>query len=272
MPAYAFRSCGTPRGGRAAGADQMGFPPQKREKGWKVHGFDLTWNTGLLVHAAALLQVFGFLNRRQLVLRSLTLAGSLVYLAYYYFYPAAPLWGAMFWSGVLALANLVGIVRVLLERRAGHPDQHHDSFLNIMKVLTPGEFRRLMQMAEWRVAEQTTQLTREGQTAPSLYFVTGGQVEVGRNGKDMTLGPGIFIGEISFLLNGGATADVFAPAGTAYIEWPQEKLRKAIDRTPTLGTSLERLFNQELARKLVNSWEPVVPKPVVSKTAALFGS
>lgn len=219
-----------------------------------MYELDLTWSTGLLVHAAALLQVLGFLNRKQLVLRSLILAGSLVYLAYYYFHPEEPLWGAMFWSSVLALANLVGIVRVILERRATHSSEHHDSFLNIMKVLTPGEFRRLMQMAEWRVAEQTTQLTREGETASSLYFVTGGQVEIGRGGKDITLGPGIFIGEISFLLDGAATADVSAPSGTEYIEWPKERLRRAIDRTPTLGTSMERLFNQELARKLVVSW------------------
>ena len=210
--------------------------------------------TGLLVHAAALLQVLGFLNRRQLVLRGLTLTGSLVYVAYYYLYPAEPLWGAMFWSVVLALANAVGIARVILERRACHPNMQHDSFLTIMKVLTPGEFRRLMQMAEWRVAEQPTQLTREGEVAPSLYFVTGGEVQVGRNGKALTLGPGAFIGEISFLLNDAATADVSAPAGTEYIEWPREKLRKAIDRTPALGSSMERLFNQELARKLVNSW------------------
>lgn len=219
-----------------------------------MQSLDLAWSTGLLVHAAALLQVFGFLNRKQLALRSLTLAGSLVYLAYYYFHPDKPLWGAMFWSSILALANLVGIVRLLLERRVGDGNQHHDSFLNIMKVLTPGEFRRLMQMAEWRVAEKNTQLTREGEVAPSLYFVTGGQVEVGRGGKGLTLGPGAFIGEISFVLNGAATADVCAPAGTEYIEWPQATLRKAVDRTPSLGISLERLFNQELARKLVTSW------------------
>lgn len=33
-----------------------------------------------------------------------------------------------------------------------------------------------------------------------------------------------------------------------------EALHKVIERSPTLGPSMERLFNQELARKLVNSW------------------
>lgn len=219
-----------------------------------MQDFSVVGSTGLLVHAAALLQVFGFLNRRQLALRGLTLAGSLVYLSYYYLHPAEPLWGAMFWSGILASANAVGIVRVVLERRARHPSMQHDSFLNIMKVLSPGEFRRLLQMAEWRVAVQPVQLTREGAVAPSLYFITGGEVEVGRNGQKKMIGAGSFIGEISFLTNDAATADVRAPAGTEYIEWPQEKLRRAIERTPALGTSMERLFNQELARKLVDSW------------------
>ena len=219
-----------------------------------VQDLTVAGTTGLLVHAAALLQVFGFINRKQLMLRGLTLTGSLVYVAYYYLYPAEPLWGAIFWSVVLAGANGVGILRVVLERRARHPSMQHDSFLNIMKVLSPGEFRRLMQMAEWRVANQTTRLTCEGERAPSLYFITQGEVEIGRNGKTVKLGPGAFVGEISFLTNDAATADVFAPRGTEYIEWPHATLRKAIDRTPALGLSMERLFNQELARKLVNSW------------------
>ena len=146
----------------------LGEPPSRPGVEAMYH-FDLTWSAGLLVHLAALLQVLGLLNRRQLMLRGLILAGSLVYIAYYYFYPEMPLWGAMFWSAVLALANLVGITGLILERRARHPHDHHDSLVNIMKVLTPGEFRRLMQMAEWRVAEQTTQMTRDGEPAASLF-------------------------------------------------------------------------------------------------------
>ncbi|WP_299395201.1 cyclic nucleotide-binding domain-containing protein [Pelagibius sp.] len=216
--------------------------------------FDLALNAGLLVHAAALLQVLGFLNRGQLTLRCLVLAGNLLYIPYYYFHPDDPLLGAIFWSSVLALAGLIGILRLLHDRHQRPGDRTSESFLNIRKVLTPGEFRRLMQMAEWHTAEQTVELTREGEAVPSLYFVTSGQVEIEKDGASFASGPGVFIGEISFLLGGAATASVRAAAGTEYIAWPREALRKAILRTPALGTSMERLFNQELARKVAVSW------------------
>lgn len=216
--------------------------------------FDLAWNAGLLVHAAAVLQVLGFLNRNQLTLRGLVLAGSIVYTAYYYLHPDTPLWGAMFWSTGLAAANLIGIVRVVLDRRRSGKHENEDCFLDMMKVLTPGEFRRLMQMAEWHTTSEATRLTTEGEPVPSLYFVIDGKVEIEKAGRAFTLSPGLFIGEVSFLLGGTASASVSLPAGAKYIEWPKKLLHKAIDRTPTLGASMERLFNQELARKVAVSW------------------
>lgn len=215
--------------------------------------WDLAWNAGLLVHAAALLQVMGFLNRKQLVLRGFILAGSLTYIAYYYYHPETPLWGAMFWAGALALANLIGIVRVLLDRRRSRHGEDETAFLDILKVLTPGEFRRLMQMADWHTADEQTQLTAQGETVPSLYFIIDGQVDIDKSGWTFSLPSGVFIGEISFLLGGTATASSSVPPGTKYIEWPKEKLRQAIERTPSLGASMERLFNQELARKVAVS-------------------
>lgn len=215
---------------------------------------DLAWNAGMLVHAAALLQVFGFLNRNQLVLRGLVLAGSLVYTAYYYLFPEVPLWGAMFWSTGLAAANLIGIVRVILDRRRSSGVDDDDCFLDMLKVLTPGEFRRLMQMAEWHTTTKPTQLTVEGEPVPSLYFVIDGKVDIEKSGRTFTLPPGLFIGEVSFLLGGAASASVSVQAGAKFIEWPKAALHKAIDRTPSLGASMERLFNQELARKVAISW------------------
>ncbi|NIA69110.1 cyclic nucleotide-binding domain-containing protein [Pelagibius litoralis] len=216
--------------------------------------FDLAWDAGLLVHAAALLQVFGFLNRGQLMLRCFVLAGNLLYIPFYYFHPEQPLLGAIFWSSVLATAGLIGIIRLLLDRRQRPGDRNDESFLNILKVLSPGEFRRLMQMAEWHTADRSVELTRQGEAVPSLYFVTGGQVEIEKDGRSFASGPGVFIGEVSFLIGGAATATVHARTGTEYIAWPRDALRKAIQRTPTLGASMERLFNQELARKVAVSW------------------
>jgi len=43
-------------------------------------------------------------------------------------------------------------------------------------------------------------------------------------GFDARIGSGNFIGEISFLIDGPATADVIAPKGVSYIRWERKKL------------------------------------------------
>lgn len=216
--------------------------------------YEVTAGTGMLVHLAALLQLLGLLSREQLLLRSLVLLGSLAYIAYYYAHPEQPLWGAIFWSSVLAAANIVGIGRIAWERTSFRRTGDERYFLNMIKTLTPGELRRLMRLAEWRVAERTTTITQEDQPVDSLYFVLDGQIEIVKAGRSFSVDPSVFIGEVAFLLNTRASASVFLQPGTKYIEWPAQALRKAIERHPPLGQAMHRLFNQELAGKVANAW------------------
>ena len=105
--------------------------------------YELILGTGILVHIAALLQVLGLLNRDQLLLRIFVLNGSIVYICFYYFHPADPLWGAIFWSMVLSVANLYGIIRIVLERLQFNLSEDEQRFRNILGSLTPGESRAL---------------------------------------------------------------------------------------------------------------------------------
>lgn len=215
---------------------------------------ELVVGDGWLVHIAALLQVLGLLLRRQLMLRLFVLAGSVVYIAYFYFHAMGPMWAPMFWSAVLGAANVFGITRLLLERMQFRQSPDERDFLRMLKVLTPGESRRLMRLARWRVAEQTTKLTQEGRAVEHLYFVLDGQIDIVKTGKSFCISPGVFVGEIAFLLNTPASATVFVGPGAKYIEWSAESLRGLIDRIPSLRTTMEHLFNQELARKVAHSW------------------
>lgn len=214
----------------------------------------LTIYSDWLIHIAALLQMLGLLLRTQLLLRLFVLVGSLVYVAYYYFHTVEPMWAAIFWSAVLGAANTFGIARLILERLHFRQTADEQQFLRLLETLTPGELRRLMRLARWRVAEVTTTLTQEGQPVRNLYFVLHGQIEIVKAGKPFSTRPGVFIGEVAFLLKTSASATVFLAPGAKYIEWPVEPLRKLIDRTPSLGISMKHLFNQELARKVARSW------------------
>ncbi len=213
-----------------------------------------TLDSAWLIHVAALLQVVGLVLRRQLVLRIFLLAGSLVYVAYFYWHTAEPMLAAAFWSAALGAANLVGIVRLILERLHFRQSEDERHFLETLKVLTPGELRRLMRLARWQVTEVTTTLTQQGQPVRSLYFVLDGQIDMVKDGKAFSSRPGVFIGEVAFLLNTPASATVFLAPGTKYIEWPADALRKMLERTPSLESTMDQLFNRMLASKVARSW------------------
>ena len=69
-----------------------------------------------IVHIGAALYLIGFLFRDQILLRAFVIAGDLVYILYFYFAPAVPLWGGIFWSCVFTVANAWMIARIVADR------------------------------------------------------------------------------------------------------------------------------------------------------------
>ena len=69
----------------------------------------MVWDTETLVTIAIVGYVLGFLFKSQITLRMLVLVASLFYIAYYYYHPAEPLWGAIWGSVLIIVANLIGL-------------------------------------------------------------------------------------------------------------------------------------------------------------------
>jgi membrane protein implicated in regulation of membrane protease activity len=72
---------------------------------------------GWLVLAGAALQAGACIFTNQLVLRAMLLTGSVHYLAYYSAVADTPLWPAITGTSVMALANAIGMLRVMNKRR-----------------------------------------------------------------------------------------------------------------------------------------------------------
>ncbi len=64
---------------------------------------------------------------------------------------------------------------------------------------------------------------------------------------------GIFIGEVAYLKKTPASATVVAKAGSHYISWSHDELRKIVTRHDTLRQSLGNLLSADLALKVANS-------------------
>jgi len=105
-------------------------------------------------------------------------------------------------------------------------------------TLHPGQFRKIMKRADWITASQDTEICRRGETPIHLYLVSDGAVMVERGGKSVPVGVGNFLGEISFLIGGPATATVTVPTGTQYVRWERTKLNALMEGSPRLSNAL----------------------------------
>src|SRR5207244_8243614 len=105
-----------------------------------------------IVHVGALLYFAGFLFRDQLMLRAFVIAGDLVYIAYFLAAPAEPLWGGIFWSTIFVAVNVWMIGRVVADRADFRMSAEERQLFQLLETLSPGEFRRLIKVGQWRSA------------------------------------------------------------------------------------------------------------------------
>ncbi|MEM8751554.1 MAG: cyclic nucleotide-binding domain-containing protein [Pseudomonadota bacterium] len=204
----------------------------------------------LLVYAAMLLYVAGFVLKDQILLRAFILTGTGFYIAYYYVAPESPLWAAIYASLAIGAANVIGFVRLVYGRmRMGIPESHRAIFA-AMGGLRPGEFRRLMRLGEYCETEASETLTREGRTPDWLYFIVKGEVVATKGPARFVIPPDHFVGEISFYLGRPATACVAMPKGGAYVRWDRARLRRAMARSFELERAVEALLTRDMAGKV----------------------
>lgn len=214
----------------------------------------LVWDTEVLVTLAVLSYVLGFVFKSQIILRLLVLGGTLFYIAYYYYHPEDPLWAAIYGSFLILGANLIGLARLMYSRLAiGIPADQWPIF-KALEGLEPGEFRQLMRLGSMKFAEQTVQLTEERSEVESLYFAISGDVTGDKGGHRFKMYAGEFIGEVSFMLGGVATATVSIEKGGVYYEWRKDRLRKVLEGQPRLSQAFEALIGRDMAKKVASGY------------------
>ncbi len=207
----------------------------------------------LFVQAALAFYVAGFLVRDELLLRVLILVGTTLYILYYYHISDTPLWDAIWTSAVIGMTNIVMILVIWRERSTIGMSAAMLSLYRAFPTLYPGQFRQIMKHADWRTVEQPEVLCTKDEAFDKLYFITKGEVHLERAGGSNAIPANNFIGEISFLIGGNATATVIAPTGTEYVVWNRGDLDGMTKKSLKLSNALSALFNEDIARKLAQS-------------------
>lgn len=171
-----------------------------------------------------------------------------------YYHPEAPLWGAIYGSFLIMGANLIGLGHILYSRLPiGIPANQWPIF-KALEGLEPGEFRQLMSLGAMQFADKSIRLTEEAAEVESLYFAISGDLNGDKGGRSFKMYAGEFIGEVSFMLGGKATASVTIEKGGVYYEWRKDKLRKVLENQPRLSQAFEALIGRDMAKKVASGY------------------
>ncbi|HEU0220614.1 MAG TPA: cyclic nucleotide-binding domain-containing protein, partial [Paracoccaceae bacterium] len=203
--------------------------------------------TAILIHLASLLALIGMLMRDQLRLRALVLAGAGFEIAYYWLYPAVPLWPSIVWSALVSMVNVWVMVAIWHDRRESRLTPEEREIFVHLAGLTPGQFRRLHAMGRRHEGAEPATLTREGEVPDRLWFVHRGEIAIRKGERELHVVPPCFIGEISLLLGGGATATVTLPEGGVWFAWSRKGLRKLFRREPAIRAAFDQILNRDMA-------------------------
>jgi len=216
--------------------------------------------------------LFAFFIRDELRLRSLIIVSTVIYIAYYYLALDPPLWDAIITSVLMIFANLYVLGQVVLERTTFRLSEDEKRLFDAFETLTPGQFRRILKIAKWRVAGDPdgTVLTRESEPSGALFYVFEGIISVQKGERLFRLPEGNFVGEIAFVLTRKTTATTVAPEGVRYVEWDADALRRLGRRHPNLGNALNALLTRDLAKKLGASYRPDDALPATRESIELL--
>ena len=121
------------------------------------------------------------------------------------------------------------------------------------------ELRKLLDQGRWSTHFTGTTLARQGEQVSDLIYVASGRAAVMRDGAQIAeITTGSFIGEITCLTGGPATATVVVSGRMRCFRIDAETLREYVQGRPGTLEHLERAFGADLRRKLERSGQRVV--------------
>jgi hypothetical protein len=205
-------------------------------------------------HLASILTMAAYLLKDILWLRLLTILSCFAGIAFNYFVPATPLYSVIYWNMLFAVINIVQIAIIIKERTGiNFTEEEKELHETLFKNFAPFEFMKLMRVGKWLEAKQGEILAVEKQTLDAVMLIYNGLVGVETNGKQVaTLKDGNFIGEVSFITGGDATATVRALMPTRYIAWPKEAITQLLTRNPSMRFAMQAMLSTDLSKKLMH--------------------
>lgn len=212
---------------------------------------DFLTDATVVFFIANTLYVISYMLTSMFWLRLLAIIAAASTFPYFYF-QIEPLWSALFWQACFLTVNLVNLLILLFSMRATNFDDHEAHAYDLkFSDLKPYEVRPIFKYATRTTLDAETLLLQDGGSNDSLMLILEGKCRVLKNGQEVAvLGPGHFVGELSFLSGDEVSADVFAEKGTRLMSWNKRSLAPLFKRQGLYESYFNSLCSLDVAGKL----------------------
>lgn len=185
-------------------------------------------------------------------LRILFVVSSGCYALYYFIFPLEPLWLDVVSEGAFVVINLCMLSYVLWGRsRTQFSSQEKHIYDACFAGLETHEFKKILAISDWRVLEPGQQPIYKNQPVTNIYYLFSGEVEILRDhSAPITRRAGTVLGEISYMLEEVASADVFVKDRCLLLVISQQKLQKICKKNDRIGAAVEAMMASQAATKL----------------------
>jgi hypothetical protein len=207
----------------------------------------------ILLHIGGLISFTALALKDQLKLRSVLLVSIIFAMLFHTLDEHGPNWQELFWNTVEFAINGIVLSQLILDRTHIGLRGEAEELFNALKFLSPGEFRALLRLGKWETADDMQVITTEGVAPKDLFYVLKGRVHIEKGGREFTIEPRTFIGEVAFLHNTPASATVRLEPGARFLRWPVDKLEQGLQSRENLRIAVMRLISLDTATKVARA-------------------
>jgi hypothetical protein len=212
---------------------------------------DFLTDSTVVFFIANTLYVISYMLTNMIWLRLLAIVAAVSTFPYFYF-QHEPLWSALFWQSCFLAVNLVNLLILFYSMRSTNFDENENLAYEIkFSELKPYEVRPIFKHARHLVCAAGQVLLKDGARNETLFLVLQGECRVMKKGVEIAvLGPGHFVGELSFLSDHEVSADVIAAEDTKLMSWEKNKLGPLFKRQGLYEAYFYSLCSIDVAAKL----------------------
>ena len=162
--------------------------------------------------------------------------------------------------------SIVGLSRMyLINRSLGFTTEELEFHEKALPHLSRRDLRKFLDLGHWGNIASGAILTRQSDPVVDLIYVRSGSADVFKHETRIAaIEPGNFVGEITCLHGGPATATVVATSPMRCFRVSAATLRRFLPKHTEIYDQLERSFADDLRRKLAASGDTVTTLSMVS--------